>query len=193
MKRNLISVVLFFVLVLSSCITITSVHMKGDHMKGIKRVAVEFDYSQTRVGKYSEEEYVNEKVTEKNEDDAGDGDDWKKKWDAQKEEAFAPEFIRSLSVKLQSKGIEVGKDIANPDAKIVVYVKKIEPGYNVGIMKRDAYIDIEAKTFRTANPDQPIDVFTKERIIGADSFDVRKRLSYSFRQAGMFLGKHLMR
>lgn len=193
MKRKLFAAMLFFVLLLSSCITITSVHMKGDHMKGIKRVTVEFDYSNTRVGKYSEKDYVNEKVTEKNEDDPGDGDDWKRKWDAQKDEDFAPEFIRSLAMKFRSKGIEVGKGLSNADAKIIVNVVKIEPGYNVGVMRKNAYIDIEAKTYRVANPDKPIDTFSKVRVVGGDGFDVRKRISYAFRQAGLKLGKHLMR
>jgi len=193
MRKNLFVAILFFIVAFSSCITITSVHMTGDHMKGIKRIAVEFDYSQTKVGKYTEEDYVNKKVADKNEDDPGDGDDWKRKWDAQKDNAFAPEFIQSLGVQLRGKGIEVGKDIISPDAKIIVYVKKIEPGYNVAISKRDAYINIEAKTFKISNMDTPIDVFTKNRIVGADSFDVKKRLSYSFRKAGKFLGRHLMR
>ena len=50
-------------------------------LQGIAELKLEYDYSGLGVGKFDvEADYVDKKVSEKNEDEAGTGDLWKEKW-----------------------------------------------------------------------------------------------------------------
>lgn len=199
MKKSVLFIALLSAVAFISCITVTGVTFKGQgpaYLSGIKKIDVEFDYSGTSVGKFAnEEDYVNEKVAEMNEDEAGKGDTWKEKWNSQKEFVFAPKFIKSFAKKMEKKNIDIGVGLSDAELKVVVHIVKIEPGYNIGITSKDAYINIQAKVYKTSDLENPVDVFEKQTIKGTTNddftFDVQKRLASAFENAGKDLGAHL--
>ncbi|HSW59303.1 MAG TPA: hypothetical protein VLJ60_00815 [bacterium] len=197
--KKLIGLVVLSAVFFISCITVTGVSWKGqgpEYLAGIKQMALEFDYSETSVGKFkNEDDYIDKKVSEMNEDEAGKGDEWKEKWVSQKDAVFAAEFEKSLAKKMKKNNVEIGRDLENAPVKAVIHITKIEPGYNIGITSKDAYISIKVKIYKTSDLDNPVDVFEKEIIKGTTNndftFDVQKRLASAYYNAGELLGSHL--
>lgn len=75
-------------------------HVSGDKelgfLAGEENLDVKFVYKDMKVGDMDEDEYVKEKVREKNQDEEGEGDDWKRKWYEQREAKLEPDFYSSL-------------------------------------------------------------------------------------------------
>jgi hypothetical protein len=110
-------------------------------LKGLTQIKLVYDYSDLGVGKFEKEaDYVAEKVTEKNEDEPGSGDAWKEDWYGDREEQYEPKFEELLNK--YATWLEAGKEV---DAPVILHVhtKFIEPGFNVGVARKPAYIDLE--------------------------------------------------
>lgn len=56
-----------------------------DALKGTSGLRVQYDYSNMKVGKRSEAEYIAEKKEKYNKDEAGKGDNWEKSWVADRD------------------------------------------------------------------------------------------------------------
>jgi hypothetical protein len=110
-------------------------------LKGMTQLKLVFDYSDVGVGKFENEaDYVAEKVEDRNKDEPGSGDAWKEDWYGDREGQYEPKFEELLNK--YASWLEVGKEL---DAPIILHVhtKFIEPGFNVGVARKPAYIDLE--------------------------------------------------
>src|SRR5436189_1884324 len=107
-----------------------------DILKSETSVNVEFTYDNISVGKYkTEKEYVDAKTEEYNKKEPGKGDTWAKSWASDKKGRYEPKFIELFTLNSQMA--------IKKDAKYTIIVKliSIEPGYNVGISRKNAEID----------------------------------------------------
>jgi len=161
-------------------------------LKGLSELKIEYDYSDLSVGKFEvEDDYIDNKVAELNEDEAGTGDSWKVKWFEDRPERFEPKFEELFSKYAES--IESGQDV---DADIVmnVHTTFLEPGWNAGVMKRPAFLNLEL-TFTKA--EEELVVITLLKCPGSDAmgfdFDTGYRISEGYAKAGKSLGKYLMK
>jgi hypothetical protein len=168
---------------------------KFDALKGQSKVNVSYSYENMGVGKFEkEEDYLNEKVTEKNEDEAGTGDEWKRKWMDDRESRFEPKFEELMNEYLKEEGVMVGR---YPDAKytLVIHTTFTEPGFNVGVMRRPAYINANIHLVETANMKQDIAMAKVEKVPGRDAmgfdFDTGYRLQESYAKLGKTFAKYL--
>jgi len=167
-----------------------------DALKGEKELHIQYDYSDMTVGKYSEEKYVDKKVKEKNKDEAGEGDTWHGKWVADRSERFEPKFEELINKFLDGK-IKAGSDEDYADAKYTLIVKTThtEPGWNVGVSRRPAHINVEYWIVETANRETVKAKARMEKIPGQDAmgfdFDTGLRLQEAYAKAGKELGKFL--
>lgn len=168
---------------------------KFDALKGQEKVNVKYNYDNMSVGKFEkEEDYINEKVQEKNEDEAGTGDEWKRKWMDDREARFEPKFEELMNEYLQDEGMMVGR---YPEAKytLVVHTTFTEPGFNVGVMRRPAYINVEIHLVETANMDKNLATAKVEKVPGRDAmgfdFDTGYRLQESYAKLGKTFAKYL--
>ncbi|MBL7703721.1 MAG: hypothetical protein JNM14_15835 [Ferruginibacter sp.] len=159
-----------------------------DILKAESSITIEFTYDNISVGKYkNEEEYIAAKTEEYNKKEAGKGDTWAASWKRDKEARFEPKFLELF--KLTS-----GMSIIT-DAKYTMIVKtiSIEPGWNVGISRKNAEIDLEIWIVETANKSNKLAAFTISNVPGGTAFgydfDTGLRISEAYAKAGKSLAK----
>ena len=163
---------------------------KLDNLKGISALRIEYDYSNLGVGKFDvEAEYVEEKVNEMNEDEAGTGDLWKEKWFEDRPAKYEPKFEELLSD--YAPFIQSGKDM-EAEITLNVHTTFIEPGFNVGVSRKPALINLEL-TFYNKNENLLVISMLKSpgnAAMGFD-YDAGYRISEAYAKAGKSLGKYL--
>lgn len=191
MRIGLITTALLFV---SSLVMAQRVRLEeGDlkFMEGVKKMNVQYDYSQMKVGKKSEKEYIQDKKEDYNTKEPGKGDKWEKAWVDDRGSRFEPRFKEEFE---KTCDITIGD---YPTEKYTLVFKTVytEPGYNVGVMRKNAYIDGEAWIVETANPSHILAKFTVEncpgRTFGGYDFDSGERIQEAYAVAGKGLGKYI--
>lgn len=166
---------------------------KLDALKGVKEMNVKYDYSNMTVTTKNkpETEYIEDKKAEYNKKEAGKGDKWAESWEADRDKRYKVQFKEEFD---KQSGITLNE---NSDAKytIIFHTTHTETGYNIGISRRNAYIDGEATIVETANPDNVIAVITVQDAqggtFGGYDFDSGTRLQESYAVAGKTIGKFI--
>lgn len=161
-----------------------------DILKSETSVNVEFVYDGMSVGKYkTEQEYVAAKTSEYNSKEAGKGDSWAQSWQTSKANRYQPKFIELFT--------ENSKMTIDKNAKYTIIFKtlSIEPGFNIGITRKNAQIDAEIWIVETANKDNKVAVLTVSDVPGGTAFgydfDTGLRISEAYANAGKKLGKFI--
>ena len=186
-KISIITVALISLFIFAACGSMVA-FKKGDNTKGylqgVKKIGLKFDYSKTAVGKFSTEE---EYIKKKEEDGKAD---FREKWETQKTTIFIPKFESLINEYSKEKGIEVGTKVEG-DLNMVVYVTHMEPGWNIGISRRDAMINLEIEIFKKGET-EPVVVYEMKNVPGYGAagfdFDAGYRLGQCFAKAGKELG-----
>lgn len=165
-------------------------------LSGQKTVNVEYDYSEFGVGKFAtEQEYLDKKSAEYNAKEAGKGDTWKKAWVEDRKARYEPKFEELFNKGLEDKGITAVK--ARPDAQytLIVKTKFVEPGFNVGVMRKNAYVDFEIDLVESANKSNKVAEIGMRNVPGGQfggfDFDTGVRIAESYAKAGKSLAAFL--
>lgn len=165
-------------------------------LAGQKTVNVEYDYSEFGVGKFAtEQEYLDKKSAEYNAKEAGKGDAWKKAWVEDRKARYEPKFEELFNKGLQDKGITAVK--SRPDAQytLIVKTKFVEPGFNVGVMRKNAYVDFEIDLVESANKSGKVAQIEMRNVPGGQfggfDFDTGVRIAESYAKAGKSLAAFL--
>lgn len=167
MKKVIITLfVLFGVLSFSYSQSIVVTSGSVDFIKGESVIQFTFSYNEMLVGKLTESEYVNKKVIDNNEKEAGKGDEWKKAWIDDRKERFEPQFLELFDKYMEEKGIKSGTEGAN--YVIEINTDFTEPGWNVGVMRQNASIDLSCKVKNIATGEQVASI--KIRNASANNF-----------------------
>ncbi len=168
---------------------------KGDfkELKGQKEVNVSFEYDMS-VGKFDKEaDYVAEKVAEKNEDERGTGDAWKEKWITDRKDKYEPKFFELFNIGLEKNKFE-GYTNDNAKYTFVIRTTHLEPGWNVGVMRRSAHINVEIELIETGSG-KKVGIASMEKVPGRDAFgydfDTAYRVQEAYALTGKILAKYL--
>lgn len=164
-----------------------------DMLNGITELNVQYDYSNMTVTTKDvpEAEFIATKKADYNKKEAGKGDAWAEGWVADRDKRYAVQFKEEFEKQAE---IKIGN---YPDAKytLIFHTTHTETGYNIGISRRNAYIDAEVTIVETANPDKPLAVITLDnaagRTFGGYDYDTGVRLQESYALAGKSLGRYL--
>lgn len=156
-------------------------------LKGQSSIAVEYDYEGQAVGKFDrEEDYIADRRTKYNEDEAGRGDHWAEEWVNDRENLYQPKFEELLK---DRTGWSVSSDA---QYTIILKTLKTEPGFNVGIMRQPAFIDTEATIVETANKDNVVCRISMLKAPGQDvmgyDFATGPRIAEAYAKTGKTLG-----
>lgn len=167
-----------------------------DFLKDQKKINVVYDYSNMGVGKFDkEEDYVNEKVEKLNEKEAGRGDEWKKNWIEDRKNRYEPQFEELFNKVVEKEGVKLG-NFEDAEYTLIVKTTFTEPGFNVGVVRRDASTNMEMVFVKTGSTD-PLMVMTMEKVPGRGGmgydFDSGFRIQESYAKAGKELGKYLVK
>jgi hypothetical protein len=159
-------------------------------LKSESSIVIQFTYDNMRVGKYDhEDDFINAKKEDYNRREPGRGDNWAKNWVGDRKYRFEPKFIELFE---KHSGLS-----STPKAKYTLVFKTIftEPGFNVGIMKKNAEIDAEVWVVETANPSNVIAKISLHNAPGrtftGNDYDTGERISESYAVSGKNLGKFM--
>lgn len=162
----------------------------ADILKSETSINIEFNYDNISVGKYkNEQEYITAKTEEYNKKEPGKGDSWAASWKNDKQSRFEPKFIELFKI---NSGMSV-----MTEAKYTLIFKTLsmEPGFNVGVMRKNAEIDAEVWIVETANKSNKLATFTISNVPGGTAFgydfDTGLRISEAYANAGKKLAKYL--
>lgn len=156
--------------------------------KDLAEMSVVFEYPEDiKVGKMSQQAYIDKKMAEKEEKEAGSGEKWKEAYFADRSDHYEPMFIELFDK--YTKDLYIQQD--DPDYKYTMIVKTtfMEPGFNVGIHAKKAAIDLEIKFIETANPDNILGTIKVSKSPGTAHYDQGLRVGESYAKAAKELGK----
>jgi hypothetical protein len=166
--------------------------LEGDlaPLKGQTSVKTEFQYEMS-VGKFDkEEDYIAKKKSELNEKEAGRGDTWDQSWVSDRQDRFEPQFRE-----LFSKYSDISTVGDNADYTLIFKTVKTEPGFNVGIASKPAFIDGEAWIVESKNPSNVVAKISVVKAPGRDvmgfDYETGARLQEAYAKAGKELGAFL--
>ena len=159
-------------------------------LKGETTINIEFTYDKLTVGDDGKEaNYIKRKKDEANAKEPGSGDAWALKWHEDKTTKFEPKFILGFT--------NLSKMTVSKDAKytIIFNTRALEPGYSIGVSKRNAGIDGTVTIVETANRDKKLVVLSVERpeenkFRGA-AFDAGSRIADAYYLSGQKVGKFI--
>ena len=159
-------------------------------LKSESKINIEFTFDNLSVGKFDkEQEYIDSKKAEYNKKEPGRGDTWAKRWKEDQDSRYPPDF-KTLFEK--TSGMTIAKDAKYT---LIFHTTSIEPGFNIGITRRNAYIDGEVLIVETADKSKvalklSIDNAPGKVFMGND-YDTGERISEVYAKAGKELGKYL--
>lgn len=166
--------------------------LEGDlaPLKGQTSVKTEFQYEMS-VGKFDkEEDYIAKKKSELNEKEAGRGDTWEQSWVSDRQDRFEPQFRE-----LFSKYSDISTVGDNADYTLIFKTIKTEPGFNVGVASKPAFIDAEALIVESKNPSNVVAKISVLKAPGRDvmgfDYETGARLQEAYAKAGKELGAFL--
>lgn len=150
MKRQFIFAV-FFISCLVSAQKVKVLSGDFKSLKGITEYNLVFDYENIKVDKFqTEEEFLADKM--KKREEKGTDDDFKRSWFADRANRYEPKFIESFNKRFDDGEVKADKGLTNAKYTMKVKTTWISPGYNVGVVRRDAYVTAVITVFETANP-----------------------------------------
>ncbi|MDR3246929.1 MAG: penicillin-binding protein activator LpoB [Prevotellaceae bacterium] len=165
-----------------------------DFIKKQKVIQFIYTYKNMTVGEMLEVEYVEKKVSDYNQKDEGKGDHWKEMWINDRTERYVPKF-EELFVKNFEKGIVVGNSDQGAKYRIVVNTDFTEPGFNVGVVRKSAAIDLTCTVFNIATGEHVATIevpnSSAKNFLGLD-FDTGFRIQECYAKAGRELAKFLI-
>lgn len=155
-----------------------------------KSVNTEFTYEDMGVGKYDREaDYIKDKTEEYNKKEAGRGDNWAKSWVADRKNRFEPKFDELFT---KYSDLSLNK---NSKYTIIFHTTFLEPGFNIGITRRNAYVNGEAIIVETANKSKVLAKLSVDKAPGksfwGNDYDTGERLSECYATAGRAVAKQL--
>ena len=161
-----------------------------DVLKSEKDINIEYSYNNLAVGKFDKEaDYVKNKTEELNKKEAGKGDKWAAAWVADRKNRFEPKFNELFT--------KTGEFNFDYKAKYTILFNTIfvEPGYNIGISAKNAYINAEFVIVETANRAKVLAKGTLNKAPGrsfwGNDFDTGERISEAYAMAGKALAKKI--
>ena len=164
-----------------------------DFIKDQKEVNVEFVYDNLTLYKdnRTNEQYVKERTAELEEKSRGKGKAWAKKWESSKELIYQPKFLELVNKYLSNKkGIYFSEELPGAKYTLIVDVKWIYPGYNVGVMRKGAKLSTHLTFVETANRENVALEITAKNAPGdryGGSFSNEDRIGEGFAKTGKTL------
>lgn len=198
-----INLLLFLTIgIISSAFSQKVMLIEGDlsSLKGIKELNIIYDYSNLEVGDFpSEQAYKDKRIKELNEKEAGRGDKWEESWERDKTVRYPEKFEALLIKGLSAHGIHAAQNNENATYTLIVKTKFIEPGFNVGVMKKAAAVSFEYHLVETNNQSTVLAKLSHKLVPGAQAmgydYDAGTRIAESYAKSGKmlaaFISKHL--
>ena len=193
MKKNLLLTFLVMAFALyANAQKIVISQGKLTDLVGQTKMNLQYDFSSFGVGSYATEQaYVDYKKGEYAKSDPKKADDFEAGWKAAREKYYQPKFEEQIN-KYDGGKLAVFPNTTDAKYTLILKTTFIEPGFNVGVMKKPAYVNVEYSIVETANPSNIIFKAAQSKIPGSQfggyDFDASTRIAESYAKAGKMFG-----
>lgn len=190
----------FFLLVFAFFFSFSAHAVKISYVSGDREAILaetEFDLAydnrEMKVGAFrTEEEFIRyERVRLSQQQSMQRADEWEKGWRANFETTYRPKF-ETLINKRENIHVEEGNQ--NARYRLILKTTFIEPGFNVGIAKKPAYISVQFIFVERENPSKEIARFQATRVPGSDGvgfdFAVGQRVGEAYGKTGKMMAAY---
>ena len=166
-----------------------------DALSTLSEIRVEYTYDNMMVGKYKEEDYLEKKVKEYNDKEAGKGDEWKLDWVNDRTARFQPRFQETFDNMFIFTGVDFQ---CNPDVtgieKMVFHTTFTEPGYNIYMSSKIASINAEVIFYDAAGAEMAKVTITNSPGSGIFEldYDTGTRIQDAYANAGRALAAFIL-
>lgn len=157
----------------------------------VRNVNIVYTYTDLSVGAFrKEEDYINKKCDDMKKKDPSACEKFKKDWVEGRKTKFEPRFELLFNKYGEKSAFMQGTNYSsNQDVTLEIHTVFIEPGYNIGISKKPATLDMEC-TFKDKSGKALCVIFIKNAVgasaMGYD-FDVTSRMVESYSKAAKML------
>jgi hypothetical protein len=188
MKKTILLFASLLIMIGANAQKIKQTEGKLSFLKGQKMIMVSFVFpDDMRVSKYTEKEYIKVKTEKADLKEPGSGEKWLKSWEADPAKHYQPKFIELFNEGMLKKGVTISEDYSTAKYNMIVKTEFIEPGYNVGVSRKNANINLVVSIVETANPDNKLAEFTiikspGKMVFGTD-FDTGTRIGEAYAKA----------
>ncbi|MFB6258703.1 MAG: hypothetical protein ABEH38_08420 [Flavobacteriales bacterium] len=158
-----------------------------------KKIAMKFDYSNTTVGgdEQSEKAFIKQKVKEKNEEEPGSGEEWKKKWENNQKNVYQPAFRSQFSEYLIECDYDLADKPKDADYTAIVHIEMIEPGFYGGVVHKPAEIHTRMEVVKNGKEDSPKTTMKDEHGTSTgEHMTTKDRLRNAYKNTAMKYGRH---
>jgi len=158
-------------------------------LKDVAEISVVFDYPEDmKFGKMTLEEYVDEKVKEREAKEEGSGEIWKSKFYADRDR-YNERFIETLTK--YSKSLSAAENNADSKYTMIVKTTFTEPGFQLGFHSKGAVVDFEINFIETNAPDNILATIKMSKASGVAHPDSGERVAAAYANGGAVFGKYL--
>ncbi|MFH1160217.1 MAG: hypothetical protein V1733_04630 [bacterium] len=163
-------------------------------LKGQLVVNLQYDYTGMTVGKYENEaDYIAKRTADLNKKEAGSGDTWAQAWVNDRTSRFHPMFLNNFNKAANGCGLTGKEGASDATYTLIIHTTFTEPGFNVGVTRQNAYINMEVDLVETANPSNILCKIDYPKIqsvnmMGYD-FDTGSRIQSCYDRAGDNIAK----
>ncbi|SCY58603.1 hypothetical protein [Flavobacterium caeni] len=159
------------------------------NLKGIPEFSLVFDYEGLTVEKFkSEEEFLADKM--KKREEKGTGEDFRSSWFADRQNRYEPKFIESFNKRFKGN-VKADKNLASAKHTMTVKTTYINPGFNVGVVRNDAKINVTITVTETANPSNVLLSVNYDRVHGEGAMGYDFNSGYRISEAYAKVAKEL--
>jgi len=167
---------------------------KGDLsiLKGETSINIELTYEKMAVGDFNKEaDYIKKRREELNAKEPGTGDTWATRWEEDKKKKFVEKFILGFT-NLSNMTVDTAAKYT-----LIFNTKALEPGYQVGISKKNAGVDGNVTIVETAKRDKKLVILYVERAPDSKwrgaAFDAGSRIADAYYLDGQKVGKFIVK
>ncbi|WP_338395644.1 hypothetical protein [Fulvitalea axinellae] len=167
-----------------------------DFLKGQHSLRVKYVYDSMRVGKFrNEKDYIRNQMEKLNKEKSGSGEEWRMNWYRSRTTSYEPVFLNQLSEQLKTKKIKVSSKGDSPYT-MVLKTTYTQPGYVVGMAKKDASINVEARFFKSGDPEKTVSTVVVKFVkppkpLTFKDTSLDGRLEMAYEHCGKILGQYL--
>ncbi|MDO9254519.1 MAG: hypothetical protein Q7U54_03330 [Bacteroidales bacterium] len=197
MKKSIILMIFVSLVFLAQAQKIKLVSGNLTFLKGEKSINLQYYYDNVKVGDMDESNYIKKKVTEYNAKEPGKGDKWLENWKNDRKTRYEPKFEELFNKYLEEVNTKAKEGDADAKYTLLIKTKMIEPGFNVGVVRRPAKIDVEVEISAAGSPENKLAELTIFDVPGADAmgfdFDSGERISEAYAKLGKALAKYIVK
>lgn len=159
-------------------------------LKNMKTFKVSYDFTGMKVGKKTEDDYLNDKAVKYDKDEPGRGGKFKESWFRDRETRFYPKFEELFNDHGSKAGLKISR--TEGEGEMVVHTTFTEPGYNVGVSRMNASINLMVHFKKDGKELATVSVTgAPGQTFGGYDFDTGVRISEAYAKAGKELAQFL--